>query len=508
MIRNARVLAVLASLLTLLSSFVYSIAITRKISMAGLGLLSLLNASTGFSLLPNTVLSFVYPRLSARDDGLNVRATLGVSLVFYLVSTVMTIAYLAAVWGEMGGYAVPVLIIALLVEVSTYLQTIAGSVLLIRSTRNAVFIIMIQPILKIISVPVIMLLHWSIIAVLWATFFVAFVPAAYAFTLAFRFHVGIHNMRRYLREVINASWVPLMGYAANHFRSLDAMVIGLLGYAQLSVWYVIGRFNKPFTLTTALFGVTYAELLTRDRVGIVYRDFLIVLFLNTYVALALALFPDVFINLLRPDLSNEVNVLVLPMLLMIMNNIANNASQFISNVMQGVDKRDLASEAISAKSYIGSLILRAHLGEFITTITYLATLAPLILLYQHIGTQYYVVDGAYTASLLAIIVSMLFKLSGFKQAKSLFRWRDLATDYAAPLIISTSILEITRQITPLALSPSIYVSLLQATEVMLLVLATYLGTSIIISKTMRRLVKVMLGRLIKRLTEGVIIQTQ
>ncbi|WP_243665418.1 hypothetical protein [Vulcanisaeta sp. JCM 16159] len=42
MTRNIRTMAVLASLLTLVSSFTYNIAITRKIPTAGLGLLSYL----------------------------------------------------------------------------------------------------------------------------------------------------------------------------------------------------------------------------------------------------------------------------------------------------------------------------------------------------------------------------------------------------------------------------------------------------------------------------------
>ncbi|WP_243674905.1 hypothetical protein [Vulcanisaeta distributa] len=68
MTRNIRTMAVLASLLTLVSSFTYNIAITRKIPTSGLGLLSLLNATIAFSTLPTALISFAYPRLTARDN--------------------------------------------------------------------------------------------------------------------------------------------------------------------------------------------------------------------------------------------------------------------------------------------------------------------------------------------------------------------------------------------------------------------------------------------------------
>ncbi|WP_054849094.1 hypothetical protein [Vulcanisaeta sp. JCM 14467] len=100
--RGIRSMAILASLLTLLSSFTYNIAITRKIPTAGLGLLSLLNATIGFSVLPTALISFAYPRLTARDNGLNMMAAINVSSIFYLVTLVLTVAYLAGVWSKMG----------------------------------------------------------------------------------------------------------------------------------------------------------------------------------------------------------------------------------------------------------------------------------------------------------------------------------------------------------------------------------------------------------------------
>jgi hypothetical protein len=499
MARSVRLMAVSASMLALLSSFVYNIAITRKIPTAGLGLLSLLNASTGFSLLPTAVLSFVYPRITARDGGLNVRASLGVSSIFYLITTAMTIAYLATVWDKMGGYATPLLIISLLSEVTYYLQAVTNSVLMVKDRSRFVISSIMQSLVKFSAVPVIMVLGWSIDAVLWSTFFIVFIPTIYTFIYTLRFHVRIHNMRRYLREAINASWVPLMGYAINSFRSLDAMFIGLLGYAQLGIWYVIFILSKPLNFSRSLVSVTYGELLERDRVGIVYRDFLMVLLISTYIALTLSLFPGVFLNLVRPSLRGEFGLLVLPVLLMVVNSTLNNVNQFISNVMQGVDKRDLASEIIRAKSYVGSLVLRTHLAELSFTITYLTTMVPLILLFQHVGIAYYAVVGALVASLLANVTAILFRLNGLGQVRALLNGKQLVVDYVAPLIPTIIILVVIGHYWVIALMPNIYVTLLQIVEVSLVSLTIYLALSIIISRNIRELMKVMINRVLRNL---------
>ncbi|WP_252900531.1 hypothetical protein [Vulcanisaeta sp. JCM 14467] len=141
-----------------------------------------------------------------------------------------------------------------------------------------------------------MVLGWTIEVILWSTFFIVFIPSLYAFIYSLRYNVHVYDTRRYLREVLSASWVPLMGYAINSFRSLDAMFIGLFGYAQLGIWYVIFILSKPFGYSGTLVNVTYGELLERGRLGIIYRDFLIVLLITTYVALALAFFPGVYVN--------------------------------------------------------------------------------------------------------------------------------------------------------------------------------------------------------------------
>jgi len=179
--------------LTLLSSFTYNIAITRKIPTVGLGLLSLLNASIAFSLLPTAILNFAYPRLVARDGGVNIRSVLGVSSIFYLVTMILTTAYLLGVWIKMGQYAFLVLVVALLSEVTYYLQSVTNSVLMVKDRGRFVISSIIQSIMKFVVIPAIMLFKWSVDAVLWSTFVIVFIPTLYSFIYTLRFNLNIHN---------------------------------------------------------------------------------------------------------------------------------------------------------------------------------------------------------------------------------------------------------------------------------------------------------------------------
>lgn len=110
----------------------------------------------------------------------------------------------------MGNYALLIFTIATLSEVTVYLQTVTNSVLMVKDRSRFIITSIIQSIMKFMFIPVIMFMGWTIAAVLWSSFFIAIIPSVYAFLYTLRFHVDVHNVRRYLREVINSSWVPLM----------------------------------------------------------------------------------------------------------------------------------------------------------------------------------------------------------------------------------------------------------------------------------------------------------
>ncbi|GAB6946997.1 hypothetical protein JCM16161A_11270 [Vulcanisaeta sp. JCM 16161] len=494
-------MAVLASLLALLSSFTYNIAITRKIPTAGLGLLSLLNATIAFSTLPTALINFAYPRLTARDNGLNIAAAINVSSIFYLITFALTIAYLVSVWSKMGPYAWLVLTIAVLSEITSYLQSITNSVLMVKDRGRFVVTSIIQSITKFIAIPVIMVLGWTIEVILWSTFFIVFIPSLYAFIYSLRYNVHVYDTHRYLKEVLSASWVPLMGYAINSFRSLDAMFIGIFGYAQLGIWYVIFILSKPFGYSGTFINVTYGELLERGKLSIIYRDFLILLLITTYVALALSFFPGIYINLVRPSLRGEINPLVLPVILLAVNSVLGNVNQFISNVMQGIDKRDIQdTREIRPGVYLRSLILHTHLAELVFTIVYLSTMIPLILLFKDLEFTYYAVTGALVSSLLANISALGFRLIKLGNLKSVLNGRALILDYAVPSLLSIAALMIIAHEMRFILYPSIIISLYQVVAVSLITLVIYFGIAMAVSGNVRSLMIILIRRIISTIT--------
>ncbi|WP_243680103.1 hypothetical protein [Vulcanisaeta souniana] len=94
--------------------------------------------------------------------------------------------------------------------------------------------------------------------------------------------------------------------------------------------------------------------------------------------------------------------MVLPIVLLAINSVLGNVNQFISNVMQGIDKRDIEGNSeIRPGVYLRSLVLHTHLAELMFTIVYLSTMIPLILLFKGLGFVYYAVIGALISSLLA-----------------------------------------------------------------------------------------------------------
>ncbi len=491
-------MAITASLLSLVSGLVYNIAITRKIPTAGLGLLSLLNAALAFSLLPTALTGFVFPRVTARDGALNITAAIAVSLMLYLATAVLTVAYLASVWGKMGTYAWLVLSVALASEVVYYVQSITNSILMVKNRGAFITASITQSITKLLVIPVIMFLGWSIPAVLWSSVFITVVPTVYALVRSLGFHARLRGAVAYLRDLVNASWVPLMGYAINSFRSLDAMFIGLLGYGQLGIWYVLFILSKPFSFSSTLVSVTYGELLERDRWGIVYRDLLLVLVTSTYTAITLTVFAPVFLNLVRPSMEGSFNLLITPVALAMVSNVMGNANQFLSNVMQGIDKRDILEESIRARSYLGSLVLYAHLAELVFTVVYLTTMVPLILVLRGLSIPYYAINGALISSLMANTAAIAFRLNRLGSSRSLFKGRDLVIDYVAPTGIALAVLLSVSRLLSIHLIPSIWVSLVQVVEVSLMSAVVYIA-ALAVSRNNRGLIKYVLRRVIEGL---------
>ncbi|MFB6490187.1 MAG: hypothetical protein TU35_002885 [Thermoproteus sp. AZ2] len=493
--RHVRLLGLATTLISLVASLIYNIAITRKLSIDDLGLLTLLNAATAFSLLPNAVLSFVFPRIAARDSGLSMRASAEVSALFFSASAAMTAGYLAITWGEMGPRAPLVLAAALASELVTYTYSVAGSVLIVKDRGRFVFSNLAQAAAKLIAVPALWLLKWSIEAVLWSSVAITAAPAAYSLVYAMRY-AAPGAFKRYLRDVVNAAWVPLLGYAINSFRSLDASIIGLFGaLGQLGVWFTLFILSKPYGFSSVLMNITYGELLERGK-SRVYEDLLVVLSVSTTISLSYIFFEPLFVNFLRPRDPQLISALLVPIALWSATNILGTLNQFISNVMQGVDKRDIEAEEIRARSYLGSLVLYAHLAELLFTVIYLASIAPLIYLFEKAGVELYAVQGVIVASLLGNIAAFLFRFTrAGGRLGGLIRLRWLTRDYLAPTAAASILLYVVSRVAELPLVPSAYVSLAEIALAVVATAAIYAAASYAISPNFRALSRLVARRL-------------
>lgn len=493
--RHLRLLGALTSLVTLAVSLLYNVAITRKLPIEDLGLVTLLNASTVFSLLPNAVLGFALPRITARDGGLDLKAVLGAVTLFFAASAGLTAGYLATVWGKLGASGLLVAATALASELFTYISSAASSVLMVKDRGRFVYSNLLQAAAKLAAIGVIYAAGWSVAAVLWSSVAITAVPALYGLRHAAKYYVP-SSLRRYLREIAHASWVPLMGYAINAFRSLDAAFIGVFGaLEQAGLWYVFFMLSKPYAFSTLISGITYGELLEGRRGGL-HKDLLMVMALSTIISLSYIFFEPYYVNFLRPGERQYVAALSLPLFLWSAANVIGNLNYFLTNIMQGVDRRDIQAGEIRARSYLGSLVLYAHLAELLFTAIYLGSIIPLVELSRRLGVEYYAIMGVVAASLLANAAALAFRLAMTERRSRVIDWRPFLADYLPPLAASSAVLYFVSRLLRMPLVSSVYISLAEVAAALSITAAVYVGLSAALSRNFRELLLAALRNLL------------
>ncbi len=242
----------------------------------------------------------------AKDGSINVVAIMKLVGVFYVVSAAMSVAYLIPpLWGESGEYAYLLLTITLLTALTSYVQSVTGSVLLVKNRQAYVASSLVSSAAKLLVIPLIMLLDWSVYAVLWSTFLIVLSSASYSLAITIRFHKPSMDFKRLLKWSAGASWVSMMSSIADTISSLSTEVIGLLGsLIDLGgVWNVLRAIGRLFSMPNVIPSIMYGgELLERGgRLEVVYRDMLLSLFINTSIVLTVASFEPLIIDLLRPN---------------------------------------------------------------------------------------------------------------------------------------------------------------------------------------------------------------
>ena len=490
-------LAVFSSLLSIAASFVFAIAVTRKLPLEYLGVLNVYSASIIFGSLPVGIISFMSPRLSAKYRSIQL-PLVNVSFIFGLFGALISAVFLFLIKAKIPSeFFIILLVLTFLSVITGSFSSVFNGGLTVFNRKRLVFTSLVTSVVKIASVFYIMYSEWSLQSVMIASFAINLSGMIYALVSSFKYIKVEGSLRKTAKEIASGSWVSLLGYASSNIRSIDSFVIASIGgILDNSLWQVLGVAGSAYSFRGTLFSITYGELLEqRERLKRIYMDFLFVLFTVTAVTLFIIFFEPEVIAFLRPTNLYLIGILYAPITLWALTSIVNTASQYISNVMQGVERVDFEKE-IELKTYWKSLVFYAHLAEFVSTVSYVALIVPMIFLLKDLYISLYVIEGVLSANLIAVIIALALRIKTFPEIKTYIRIKDFSTDYIAPFAISLIVLYFIRKPLELEFPPTVsaYLGLLRLVVLFIIVILIYSGVSVALSKRMREIIYLVIKR--------------
>ncbi|MDP7976717.1 MAG: hypothetical protein RAK25_06275, partial [TACK group archaeon] len=343
---------------------------------------------------------------------------------------------------------------------------------------------------------------WSLQSVMIASFVINFSGMLYALSSSMNYLKAEGSFRKTAKEFVSGSWVSLLGYASSNIKSIDSFVIASIGgIFDNSLWQVLGVAGSAYSFRGMLFSITYGELLEqRERLKRIYMDFIFVLFTVTAVTLFIIFFEPEIIAFLRPTDTYLIGLLYAPIVLWALTSIVNTVSQYVSNVMQGVERVDFEKE-IELKTYWKSLVFYAHFAEFVSTVSYVALIVPMIFLLRTFSFSLYVIEGVLVANLIAVLLALFIRVKTFPGIKGYIKLRDFSVDYIAPLVTSSFVLFVIRKPLELALPPTVsaYVGLYRLIILFMAVVLVYTGISFALSRRMREIITLVIRRALSSL---------
>ena len=402
---RVRALAMASSLASLLASVIFSVAVTRKLPLIDVGLLNVFTAAVSLGTIPSSVISFASPRLAAKYRSAEL-GVLAASFLLSLAGVAMGAAYLLGMEARLAGqhFHLILLLSALSAFTSSLSSATAGSLVALDRPKM-LYTTLVTAAVKLAAIYYIQASSWSLSSVLISSFIIYASGLAYSASALTPYLSRSMGFRRPLKELVSGSWVPLLGYASNNLRSLDTMFIAAVGgLLDNAIWQVIYMVGKLYGFVGNLINVSYGELLTREGGSRIYYDLLLVLFTSSAVSLAVVAFEPYVVEFLRPRDPYLIPELVAPIALWAAGNVLGSFSQYVSAVMQGMDRVDMGGE-ISARTYLGSLVLRAHNAELIMTLAYLALIYPMMELARAMSLQLYAIYGVVLAGIWASAAS-------------------------------------------------------------------------------------------------------
>jgi hypothetical protein len=368
--------------------------------------------------------------------------------------------------------------------------------------KRLVYTTLVTSSVKLASVIYIMRSAWSLQSVMIASFVINFSGMLYALLSSMSYLKAEGSFRKTAKEFLSGSWVSLLGYASSNIKSIDSFIIASIGgIFDNSLWQVLGVVGSAYSFRGMLFSITYGELLEqRERLKRIYMDFIFVLFTVTAVTLFIIFFEPEIIAFLRPTDTYLIGLLYAPIVLWALTSIVNTVSQYVSNVMQGVERVDFEKE-IELKTYWKSLVFYAHFAEFVSTVSYVALIVPMIFLLRTFSFSLYVIEGVLVTNLIAVLLALFIRVKTFPGIKGYIKLRDFSVDYIAPLATSSFVLFVIRKPLELALPPTVsaYVGLYRLIILFMAVVLVYTGISFALSRRMREIITLVIRRALSSL---------
>ncbi|MGC8568965.1 MAG: hypothetical protein ACP5LW_03050 [Nitrososphaeria archaeon] len=498
---RVRALALAGSALSIGASFLFSIAVTRKLPLEYLGLLNVFSAAIAIGSLPIGISSFMSTRLVAKYRGIRSALVL-ISLVLGIIGV-----------GISGGYLfglrdwIPASYLSL-IAIFTFLSLIASSISAVFSSGLTVFNrprlvygSFISSTVKMLAVVYIYVSGWTLYSVIVGTFFISLSTAVYYTVGGLYLLRERGSIRMTAKEVLSGAWVSLLGYASSNLRSLDSFFIATLGGVYYNaLWQVLGVVGSAYSFRGTLVSITYGELLeVRERIRRIYLDFLMVMTAVTDVTLFIIFFEPNIMAFLRPQNLYLIGVMYVPLTMWAIMNLFNTASMYISNVMQGFERVDIERE-IEARTYWKSLIFYAHFAEFLSTLFYVASIVPFMLAFRAAGDAMYVIEGAIAASWASVVLAIIIRVLRFPQLREQIRAGEVLKDLLAPALASALILLLIRIpiITYLPPVTSAYRGLAELVLIFMITTGIYYSVSLLLSGRIRLVARIVIKRILRR----------
>jgi len=432
------------------------------------------------------------PRLSAKYRESHISLLL-VSMAFGIVGSIAGGVFLFIIRAEITStYFYVILTLAVLSITLSSMNSVFTGGLTVFNRPKMLYASIITASVKMGSIIYILYSNWSLFSVLISSFMISLSGALYAGIALAPYIKGFGPLRRTIKDVLSGSWVPLVGYAASNISSIDTFIIAAIGgVIDNAVWEVMSMIATLYVFAGTFMSITYGELLQHgSREKKVYMDFLVVLLFASTISLFVVYFEPYVITFLRPTNASLVGELAVPIIIWAAANIINTSSQYISNIMQGVDRVDMNVE-ITPKVYWKSMVFYAHLAEFITAISYVALIYPMIISAKSLGISFYVIDGVIIAQFIATVISLTIRVNRFPSVRNYLMPKELIRDYMLPTAATAVALFLIRIPVDLILHPTVSAigELVILFIIFIIVAAAYLALGLLISPRLRSIIK-------------------